>query len=322
MPNVLSELINSFLENPDQYLSGEMIGALLGISRAAVWKQIEGLKEKGFQIEASPKKGHRLVKLPENRLIPELIQFGIRSLNLKTPAPELVYLESLTSTNTYAKELLLVQKLDSFVVLTDFQSSGRGRLDRVWKAAPGEDITVTIVNSPGVDTRKFYRFTMIASLAVYEIVSRYVQDVRIKWPNDIYIGKKKICGILSEMITEENRIKNIIIGVGINVNSDHDDETSTSLKTLTGKTHDRNIIIAELLSRYEYYYRSIETERFMDIYGAWKKNLAWINQHVRIDTGKNIIAGVLKDVSPEGEVILEIEGKRHSFYSGDLMGLT
>jgi BirA family biotin operon repressor/biotin-[acetyl-CoA-carboxylase] ligase len=306
----------------ERYLSGELIGDELSITRAAVWKQVEALKAKGYGIDSSPKKGHRIIALPDKTIIPELVSLYIEENLPGRDIPEIVYRDEIGSTNTYAKELLLRGGRRELIVLTDHQVKGRGRLDRVWNNLKGEDIALTIVSAPMVSAAMFYRFTMISALAVYDVLSRDIDGAKIKWPNDIYIGNRKICGILSETVTEESLIRNMIIGIGVNVNSAHPEGKSVSLQSITGKPSDRNKIAAEIIARYLGCYDQVNTDEFKDVYSEWKSHLAWLGNGVTIDTGKETIRGILKDVSPEGIVTLEIDGTLKEFYSGDLMGTT
>ncbi|NPV00584.1 MAG: biotin--[acetyl-CoA-carboxylase] ligase [Brevinematales bacterium] len=322
MNRVLYSLLKSFTDEKESYLSGELIGDELSITRAAVWKQVEALKAKGYEIDSSPKKGHRIIAFPDKTIIPELVKIYTDEIIPGREIPEIVYREEIGSTNTYAKELLLRGGKRELIVLTDHQVKGRGRLDRVWDNRKGEDIALTIVSAPMISAAMFYRFTMISALAVYDVLSRKIDGAKIKWPNDIYIGNRKICGILSEMVTEESLIRNMIIGIGINVNSAHPEGKSVSMQSVTGKPSDRNKIAAEIIAGYLVYCDQVNKDGFPDIYSEWKSHLAWLGNGVIIDTGKETIRGILRDVSPEGIVKLEIEGTLREFYSGDLMGIT
>jgi BirA family biotin operon repressor/biotin-[acetyl-CoA-carboxylase] ligase len=322
MNRVLYSLIKSYLNDEDKYVSGEAIGDELSVTRAAVWKQVEGLKAKGYGIDASPKKGHRITALPEKTIIPELITLFMEEILHGKSIPEIIYREEIGSTNTYAKERLLRDGKSEFIVITDHQVKGRGRLERVWNNEKGEDIALTIVSAPMIPSAMFYRFTMNSSLAVYHAISKSITGVNIKWPNDLYVGKRKICGILSEMVTEENLIRNMIIGIGINVNSIRDEEKSVSMRSIAGRKFDRNRIAAEIIAGYLTYNELLKTDAFAEIYSDWKEHLAWLGTEVSIDTGNETIRGILRDVSPEGVVTLEIDGAPRTFYSGDLMGTT
>lgn len=315
MLNVMHYLLKAKKE-----VSGEEIAGALNISRTAVWKQINQMKKMGFIIHATHKAGYELIGFPKERIIPGLVEFYYGKL----PPFEIISLESVDSTNNYAKKLIVDHsKTNSFILTSDEQTLGRGRMSRKWESEKGKDLTFTFNYCLDQDVNEYYKFTIIAAMAVfYSIKSVQVEEnyeLKIKWPNDIYLNKKKICGILSEMITEGLRIKNMLIGIGINVNSDPAVERAISMKQAFGKETDRNSLLALIISNLDKYLNLYTSRNFEAVFQLWKSNLGWIGDEIRIDTGKEKISGIFKDIYPDGAIVIVANGIERVFYSGDLL---
>ena len=146
-----------------------------------------------------------------------------------------------------------------------------------------------------------------------------INTVKIKWPNDVYAGNKKICGILSEMIAETAMIKYIIIGIGININSIPELDSAVSVRQITGQDTDRNKLLSQFIGLFFLNYRYYENRQFEKIFLEWKNNLAWIGKEISINTGNEILRGVFKDVYPDGSITLTQNGVDKRYYSGDLI---
>ncbi len=206
-----------YLFKKNEFVSGEDISREFSISRTAVWKHINSAKNNGIEIEAVSGKGYRVIKIPEDKIIPELVLS-----KLDNPAFDIIYLPELNSTNTYAKENITSLNDKDYLVITDNQTKGRGRHERKWESEKGKDLTFSLIIHPDTEVKFFYNFTIISSLSIYKTLINFIENkekLLIKWPNDLYYENKKICGILSEMVTEEALLKSLIIGIGININS-------------------------------------------------------------------------------------------------------
>ncbi len=308
----------SFLINNDNFVSGEEIGIKLGISRTAVWKHIELARQNGFVIESLRKKGYRISAFPKNRISPEVVEYYYKD---KLPF-ELISLENTDSTNNYAKKTAMTGKLNDFLVSSDAQTGGRGRLSRKWSSEPGNDLTFSLCLNLNTDVSEFYRYTISAALSVFEVLSVVLKttdaDIKIKWPNDIYADGKKISGILSEMITEGMIIKYLIIGIGINVNSSPP-EKAVSIKKLVKSEPDRNLLLSEIIKRLNINILSVKKGRFESVFNKWKSNLGWLGEEIKFDTGRKIITGIFKDISNSGAIKIESGGVENIYYSGDLI---
>jgi BirA family biotin operon repressor/biotin-[acetyl-CoA-carboxylase] ligase len=161
---------------------------------------------------------------------------------------------------------------------------------------------------------------MLAGLAVYNALRDVIAEPPcIKWPNDIYAGNKKLCGILSEMIAEEMRIVSIIIGIGINVNSENLPENAVSVKNITGADTDRNKLLSSIIRYFEGLFTRYQSGGFSSIFIEWKKSLGWIGKDVSFNDGLRTVSGRLRDIHENGAVVIEIDGADRVFYSGDLI---
>ncbi|MCX7820097.1 MAG: biotin--[acetyl-CoA-carboxylase] ligase [Brevinematales bacterium] len=311
----MDKILLYLLEKGD-FVSGEEISEKFSISRTAVWKHINIAREQGIEIESITGKGYRLKKIPENRIIPEVIYSDIKNIPI-----EIVYLEEIQSTNDYAKLNIDKFKDKDFLVVTDNQTRGRGRFNREWKSEKGLDLTFSLVIHPDLEIKFFYNFTIIAVLSVFNALKPILDDdkhLKIKWPNDIYYGEKKICGILSEMISEETRLKSLIIGIGINVNSFPRLETAISLKQLTNNALDRHILLTSLLKNFYQYYK-IHNEKFNIIFSEWKKNLKNLGEKINFKYGERTISGEFIDVEVDGSIKIKTEEGILTFYSGEFL---
>ena len=321
LPDDLFIPINDTLKTNRSYISGETLAQTRDISRAAIGKHIRRLESDGFRIESTAGIGHRLLGVPENRIVPEYISSAYRRSSMSAKDYRIEYFPEIESTNTYAKKIVATSDACYRLILTDFQNAGRGRMARKWVCEHGKDLTFTICLPVQTDVAEFYRFVMMISVSLYRILSPFLPDLAIKWPNDLYVGDRKLCGILSEMILEQMRIESLIVGIGINVNSDPQFERSASILQKTNRTLERNSLVARFLIELDTNLEMYRNGNFAEVYRQWKTHLAYLNKPVTIDTGKGIVEGILRDVMEDGSVVLDRGGETVRFYSGDLMGL-
>ena len=227
-----------------EYISGEEISRRLGVSRTAVWKYINRLRQEGYNIESQTNSGYKLVQSPDT-----LSSFEIQPL-LKTRfiGREILYFDSIDSTNSYAKKMGEENIKDGTVIIADEQTSGRGRLGRQWMSPKGKGIWMTILLKPHIAPSEASKITLAAAYALCTALDKCGLDVRIKWPNDIVVNGKKLCGILTEMSADMDIIKYIVVGIGLNANLDaHDFDsaiaaTATSIKIEAGKSISRKTV--------------------------------------------------------------------------------
>ena len=195
-------------------VSGQTLSEELGVTRAAVWKQIGQLRELGFDIEACGGQGYRLVSVPDSLMAPVIA----RGLNTKWAGKPIIYLRSVDSTNRYARALAADGAGQGTLVVADEQTAGRGRRGRGWLSPAGEGIFMTLILRPQAHPSHVAQLSLQTAMAVARAISRVCEiDARIKWPNDIVCNGKKVCGMLLEMNADEQSVHDVVAGIGINV---------------------------------------------------------------------------------------------------------
>lgn len=315
---VLDQLLSS--REANEYVSGESIAMKLDMSRAAVWKSVENLRREDFYIESASSKGYRIVELPD-KLLPPLIS---RELDTDRFGRDIRYFEEVSSTNRIARELA-GDLCDGALVLAERQTGGRGRLTRSWSSPPG-GIYMSLFLKPPLNVEETGGIT----IAMGEAIARALHDASgvetmIKWPNDIYVADRKICGILTLMDGDMDRVKWLIVGIGINVNigPEHFTEAGLpdagSLLTCTGMKLDRSKILSRTLgymeSNYSVFLKGglgeiIERVRRMDMLNGKK---------ITITTPRKVINGVAAGIDDAGRLLMETpDGACEHVFSGDV----
>ncbi|MCX8207156.1 MAG: biotin--[acetyl-CoA-carboxylase] ligase [Methanothrix sp.] len=289
------------------WVSGKAIGDALKMSRAAVWKHIQHLRSMGYRIEASTRLGYRL-------LGPEPVHLHIP----KHICSRLILLESVGSTNEFAREI--ASESDSWtVVIAEVQTAGRGRLGREWLSPPG-GIWMSIILKPKVPPSEAFRYTMAASVAVCRSLRElYGLNARIKWPNDVLVNGRKICGILTEISAELDIINHIIIGIGINANM-----SASSLPEEWNATTISAEILREI-PRGELITRVLEDLRALlesgELYQEWVRLSDTINRRVRVQ-GFDDVTGLVESLEPDGALIVrKDDGELVRILAGDCIHL-
>jgi BirA family biotin operon repressor/biotin-[acetyl-CoA-carboxylase] ligase len=321
----MPESILNLLKNRDTFVSGQEISAGLGITRAAVWKKISGLRQKGFVIEAIPSKGYRLISAPDlavDYLLP-LIKGALWK--------ELLVHDTVDSTNDLAMSLASKESIiPGTVIIADRQTRGKGRLGRIWESPGGMNIYMSLVIRPELAPRDATMLTVLAAVAgVCTIQKTGNIPVTIKWPNDLVIADKKLGGILTEVRADPDRINLAVIGIGINVNmlpADFPEELrsiATSVRSAAGHPAARNDIIIQLLREFEHWYGILTTEGKGPLLHAWRKVSSTLGRKVRIALGKKTISGIAEDIDDNGMLLIKMQsGEYRNVSSGDINFVT
>ena len=215
-----SHILLKLKENGSKFLSGETLSEYIGVSRTAVWKYIKQLKNDGYVIQSSPSKGYKLVSIPDT-LCADEIKY---KLNTKLIGRDVIWFNVLDSTNIYAKKLAIEGCNDGAVIIAETQTAGRGRLGREWNSADGLGIWMSVILKPSILPEYVQLITLAASVAVVKAIKSTTGiQTGIKWPNDIILKGRKLCGILTEMSCESDQINYVVVGIGLNVNQCTDD---------------------------------------------------------------------------------------------------
>jgi BirA family biotin operon repressor/biotin-[acetyl-CoA-carboxylase] ligase len=296
------------LKNSPAPLSGEALAGMLGLSRAAVWKRINRLKALGYSIEGSPRRGYRLLGLPD-KLLPGEIMQGLNTRYLKGP---IHHFESLPSTNDLAKELGSKNAPEGSIVVAESQTRGRGRLGREWDSPAGTGLYVSLLLRPPLPPTEMPQITLTTAVAVVRALKRVAGvGPGIKWPNDLLVDGKKLGGILTEMETESDCIRHLVVGLGLNVNNREFppplDLTATSLALTTGSTFCRRGILRAWLEEFEALYDLFLNRDFEVILNEWREYNVTLGQTVTIRQGPREISGLALKVAGDGALLVRQE---------------
>jgi BirA family biotin operon repressor/biotin-[acetyl-CoA-carboxylase] ligase len=309
------------LRNQEGYVSGQELCERFGVSRTAVWKAINQLKEEGYEIEAVQNKGYHIVACPDVISAEE-----VRSL-LTTVwvGSEISYFSVIDSTNTRAKRMAEEGASHGTLVLADEQTGGRGRRGRSWKTPPKSAIAMSLIVRPDLLPEKASMMTLLMGMAVASACKEMVtKPVSIKWPNDVVIDGKKICGILTEMSAEMEEIHYLVIGTGINVNvkefPEEIRETATSLALEEGHEINRAEVICKTMKYFEQYYDNfMEHGDLSGLMEQYNELLVNRDSHVRVLEPKNAYNGIARGINERGELLVEREdGTVVCVYAGEV----
>jgi len=314
-----------------EYVSGESLSEHLGVSRTSVWKYVKELKGEGYAIESSSKKGYKLVSVPD--LNAYEIAHGLKTEIL---GRKVFFFNSIDSTNNYAKTIAIKGCDEGTTVVAEVQTSGRGRLGREWSSVSGKGIWMSIVLKPVIGPESIQIITLAAAVAVVKAIKNATGiETGIKWPNDIILDGKKLCGILTEMSAEIERVNYIILGIGINVNHEGDDfsqslkHIATSLKMHINNTDNlvkeqksvdfrRSEIIKCVLFELEQMYNKINSGMNDVILDEWKNYSVTLGKEVKV-IGKSEYIGIAENITQEGRLIVRrIDGVKEEVLSGEI----
>jgi len=302
---VKSQLLKILNQNTD-FVSGETLSKLLGVSRVAVWKHIQKLQVCGYDIHSGPK-GYRLVQSPD---VPFPWEFPERESRIH-------FFETTDSTMDIARELARKGCPDFTVVIAETQTSGRGRMDRNWWSPKG-GLYFTLVLRPHIPPAMSPLINFGAALVLARTLQEFCGvDARVKWPNDVLIHGRKVSGMLSEMEAAGDQVSFVNIGIGINMNNDPPPDLpyATSVKNISGKPCSRKAFLSEFLDRLE---TRIYQPDLATVIAEWKTCSATLGQPVRIVTRHGVTEGKAIDVDPTGALVVRTaDGVLEKIYYGD-----
>lgn len=313
-----TKILNLLKENSDSFLSGEEISRQLYVSRTAVWKHIQHLKDAGYEIIAQPHLGYRLQAVPD-KMLPDEIGYN---LNTKIFAKKIISFSSTTSTNDVAYKLAEQGQDEGALVVAEEQSRGRGRMERKWLSPPGVGIYASLILRPKITPIEAGKITLMGAVSIAKIIRKlYGITALIKWPNDVFIENEKICGILTEMNAEQDLIKFVILGMGVNVNNDAAQipPGATSLKIQTGRQINRIEFFQNVLEELEAHYVKIIHREFDFIIDEWRNLSLTLGRRVKIKRESKNIEGQAMDIDENGALIIRDDfGFSHHILSGDV----
>lgn len=312
------KILNVFRKNPNQYVSGEDLSGELGISRTAVWKHIEDLRKLGYTIEAQPHLGYRLAGIPD-RLLASEISAG---LNTKIIGKKILSFDVVDSTMDAAYNLAVVTKDEGSCIFSEAQKKGRGRMGRDWQSPKYKGIYVSIILRPDISPNETPKITLLTALSIAKTIrAKTSLGALIKWPNDILVDDKKVCGILTEMNAESDKVRFLVVGIGINLNAKATElpKMATSIKEASGQAIDRIDFARAFLEELDKHYLIFKARGFGPILQEWRDFSATLGRRVRVDFKSRHIEGQAMDVDDSGALVVRMDnGFTERISAGDV----
>lgn len=308
------------LKQSNGSVSGNALASQLGVSRTAIWKAVNVLKADGYIIESVTNRGYRLVACPDILSAASITQ----KLTTQFIARSIDVTRTVDSTNLQARRAYENGAINGSLFVTEEQKGGRGRLGRSWNSPPGSGIWMSFLLCPPLAPITLTGLTLITGLAVCQAVRQATGlYAMIKWPNDIVLSGKKICGILCETSAEDERIDHVVIGIGINVNNDSFasdlQAKATSLLLESGQVFDRSILIASICNHFEPLYSDFLRNGFSDTHvNQYTSLCANIGREIVATTPSHTVTGEATGITNAGELIVRTDEGDITIHSGEV----
>lgn len=307
------------MEHATVVVSGTKIAQEISSSRSEVWRLIQQLRGLGVDVAGHPATGYQLRAVPD-LLLPEIIRPLVRGTVFDS---HLHHFYKIGSTNTTAMVAAADGAAEGSIFLAEEQTAGRGRGSNAWQSPRSTGIYCSVVLRPALPPSEVLILSLAAGLAVRaaicDVDSRVNPD--LKWPNDVLIEGKKVCGILTEMNAEATRVRYIVIGVGINVNqaSFPKDLLATSLRLQTGSEWSRVEVAAALLKSLDREYRQLleKNDARQSILRRFAENSSWVRgKDVRIEENGSSFEGTTEGLDPRGFLLVRTTKGTQTVLSG------
>ncbi|MBN1916781.1 MAG: biotin--[acetyl-CoA-carboxylase] ligase [Verrucomicrobia bacterium] len=314
-------VIDILRENPG-FVSGEVISARLGISRNAVHKHVKSLRKRGYQILGISRRGYKLEAEPVKLVVPIITEMTQGSMFGRS----FRYYDEIESTNVEAKELAMAGAPEGTVVIAELQRAGRGRLGRRWTSPAGKGLLFSVILRPTLPMSRAHMLTIVAAVAAARgIETQTDASVRIKWPNDLFVGDRKAGGILLEVAGEQDVVEWVIVGIGINVNTEYAElpvdlrRTATSLKMATGDPVDRSELLARILLALETAYKEAQKHGFDRALSEFRQRDYLLKRSVSVQTREGSVIGEATGIDNQGALLVQLPHRHiRRFHSGDV----
>lgn len=307
-------------------VSGDVLAEELGISRVAVWKHIEKLRQQGVDIQSIAGKGYVL----NSDIISQSVLMDALQNNHRI-GRDVVALDCVDSTNAETMRRFHEGAREGLVVIADEQTKGKGRLGRSWKTLPGS-IAMSLLLQPPVTPEKVTQLPILTAVAIHQALQPWVPDVAIKWPNDLLVHKAKLSGILTEMRSEPGQVQAVVIGVGVNMMApvsgwqqaqwltDQSGTTrqATDIATYVAKMPKRMQVIEAILRSLDDWYDLWLNDGFNEVRRYWWKNHVSSGQQVVVKNGAYTISGIAEALDDDGALLLRCKKELKRVVSGDL----
>ena len=315
-----SKILN-LLASFSGFFSGSIIARELKISRAAIAKRIKEFRTLGCKIDSCVGQGYRLVSLPD-KLLPVFITMGLKTTII---GRQVFFYPKIDSTNSQAKAIAGQGIHDGALVITDYQTQGQGRLKRQWVSPPQKNLLLSVVFCPLVAPSKFFQMTLFASLAICKSLNALFKiKAGIKWPNDVYVNNRKICGVLTDVSLDRKRVKWVVVGIGLNVNAEPSLEPelgilATSIKRETGRAQKRPPILKRILEEMDCLYKRFLSGEITNLRDEWLSYSIILGKKVTIFSDRLQETGIAETIDEDGVLILLTpDGERKKIVAGDV----
>lgn len=327
------------------YVSGQSLCEALGVSRTAVWKYVNQLKEEGYEFDAVSNKGYRIVKYPDiitREEIESMLPDGLAVTNV-------VYYHETDSTNTRAKQAAEEGEKSGTLFITECQTGGRGRRGRSWESPAGSGIWMSLLLRPEIKPFDASMLTIVAAMGMKDAIEEIIGDgvtagagdgdvagdgdgdgagkggihCKIKWPNDIVLGDRKICGMLTEMSAETDWINYVVIGIGVNVNTTEFDDsikdTASSILLQTGRSVKRSDIVVAFARHFSKYYDEfLKKCNLSGLADDYNKALINVGRDVKIVERDGSFVAKAVGIDETGSLIVEKDGNTQRIVAGEV----
>jgi BirA family biotin operon repressor/biotin-[acetyl-CoA-carboxylase] ligase len=319
-----AQILTALRSAPDQAVSGADLSQQLGISRAAIWARIQDLRALGYDIQASPHLGYRLVSSPDLLHADDLAS---RLGKTKVVGRDIHVFQETTSTNDVIERFARDDVKEGVVVFAESQTKGRGRLGRKWLSPAGKGLWFSVLLRPSLRPQEATQLTVASATAVRRAIQNQTDlTAAIKWPNDILLNGRKTAGILTEMAAEVDRVKHVILGIGVDVNLSTGDfppdlrKTVTSLKIELGKPISRSELAVNILRELDVNYQRVCSGDFAAVADEWEEHCATIGHAVSIQTGNRHVRGRAESLAEDGALLVRTDhGHLERIVGGDVI---
>jgi BirA family biotin operon repressor/biotin-[acetyl-CoA-carboxylase] ligase len=318
----LDKIVRLLKSQGSGFLSGQEISQTLGLSRAAIWKNIKKLQMLGYKIQSKQNTGYRLMART-NLLLPWEISQGLQTEILGS---KIYFFETIESTQDFALELASKHYENGSLIIAQKQTKGRGRLDRKW-VSPKGGIWFSILLKPNLEIMQVSLFPMLTSLALAFTIEKILKlKPNLKWPNDVMLKNKKVAGILVDASVESNQIEYIVIGVGINfkikpktiakiINS-----RNNRITTLVNHNQDADpvLFLQDFLFEFERLYNKLMTNNFKEIKTEWEKRSSTLGKNISVSTPNGEVKGRAISLDDDGALLISQKGRMQRLLVGDV----
>jgi len=317
----MRDKILELLRRKEEYISGEDISRHLGMTRQALWKHIQELRDDGYDIVAIPHLGYRILSSPDRLYPPEITE----GLGTKFIGRNIHYYDHLPSTMDAAMELCSQDVAEGTAVVAEYQTKGRGRLGRSWVSTKYKGIYCTFILRPDIPSSQIPVLTLMTAVSICEGIKEYAGVLaQIKWPNDILVNGKKLGGILTELKGEIDAANFVIIGFGLNVNNSREELVpgAVSLKEEKKEEVSRQELLKEILRRIEENYGIFVRKGSAAILDKWRGYNVTLGRRIKLACRKEHLEGQALDIDSDGGLLVRRDsGIVEKFMAGDIAHL-